>query len=184
MSTDQHKAHAAHVLGKVVTILSDVHGVDPEFLEKAQKNTRFAWPEMSIDIGEPLPESLGPFLAFDAFEGSAHDPLGAYLPGDIRIYCLPLMQGMPYMRIKFNRDNPTGTRVKFWDEDSFVAEVAAEWNAIVEALSDDEDDDSVECLECKMFTEVTVSEDDERDTPDPVFCGNCGTRLPVQAVPV
>jgi hypothetical protein len=172
------------VTGHLLAALEE-RGIEAEDIAQIQKAARFTWPEQVIELGQVLPETFGPFIAFDAFEGDCRDPLNDHMPGDVRIYCMPRAHvQLPFVRLKMNRAQPTGTRFTYPNAEAFAREIAAEWNGIIERLSGDDDDDSVECSECHMWTELTLSGDDERETPEPTFCSNCNARLPVEATPV
>ena len=187
MTLEDSDKQAVRQVTELLMAALEAADVDPDDLNHIPKAARFSWPEQVIEIGEAMPEHFGPFIAFDAFEGDCRDPFNDHMPGDVRIYCMPRpgRSGIPFVRLKMNRAQPTGTRFVYASAHEFVRDIAAEWAGIIERLEgDDEGDDSVECSECHVWTETSLDGDDEREVPDPVFCGNCAARLPVQATPV
>jgi hypothetical protein len=179
---------AADLTKSILGVLAEDHDVSAEEIAAFPKAAKFSWPEQVIEIGQQLPFDPR-FIAFDAFEGNAHDPLEDASAGDIRIYCMPSPEfrvALPYLRLKMSRMNPSGSRFVY-TEKGFIDEIAQEWAKIVERLTPEEEDadDGVRCDSCGHFTSVaeedTGEEEEDVVTPEPLYCGNCGKHLPAVA---
>ena len=187
----REQEQAKQLTEKIVATLAEDHDIESAELLDFPKASKFTWPDMTIDLAEKLPFDPR-YVAFDAFEGDAYDPLNDHSPGDVRIYCMPVpeMSGsLPYIRIKMSRQNPSGSRFLL-TEKGFVDEIAAEWAGIATRIEEnsaggDEVDDGVQCDSCQRFTVVSEEDDGtDKEDPPPTYCGHCGARLPVKAQPM
>jgi hypothetical protein len=114
-----------------------------------------------------------------------------HVPGDVRVYCIPTVQGGPFMRYTASRVNQRTLLPLVLDEERFIDELVEEWQSLAERFGvSDGTDDSVKCPHCGVLTETRADDEEEEEgaekaeDPGPVFCGGCGQRLPAPGVTV
>ena len=172
---------ARELTEKIVATLAEDHDIESAELLDFPKASKFTWPDMTIDLAEKLPFDPR-YVAFDAFEGDAYDPLNDHSPGDVRIYCMPVpeMSGsLPYIRIKMSRQNPSGSRFLL-TEKGFVDEIAASGQASPLASRKTRPAATRSMTACSA-TRASASRSYPRRTtgrtrkiPPPTYCGHCG----------
>jgi hypothetical protein len=173
---------ASRLVSRVAQVLQEDHDIDPEAFEAL---TRAVGKPGDVHFGEEnfvIGKEWRHWLVFDFFEGPGQDDVGAYISGDARIYLFPATQGAPFMIVTVNTARTTK---RLFDEDGFVARCAAEWSAVAESLSveDDEyEEESKVCPACKaenwqlLPLQPDASEGDE-EGPEAAFCAKCGATL-------
>lgn len=174
-------------------VARDVHAKALELADLTQEEvniisrrlpTRFNG--FAADVWEVGAVSPAPgWIVFAIFTGGAYDPNEDHVDGDVRVYCIPAIEGAPFAFFKVSRTVPTGYQTCFKStpvQDEFATEIAAEWNAIASSMGLIVDDaETMHCETCGNDTALS-HEDEEREVDEASFCGHCGARFSSAAI--
>ena len=123
-------------------------GLEQDDLDSLKVDAFFLHGETQIRLNELFPgtESApkeAQLYVFQMFHGDQIDATGDHLPGDQRVYVLPVTASDPkakeWRMFTFNRANPT-MRIERMTQATFVEEVGGEWLQLFEAMNPEEEE--------------------------------------------